>query len=71
MSSELETGLEAYPELNQEEDATFGPNDDKPATSEARDWTISTLNDKYNKGQIIISTGICLDQETRTCSTFN
>jgi len=52
MSSEPETGFEAYPELEQEVEATTTNGDDRPASSKPTDWTISALREKYERNQI-------------------
>ena len=50
----LETPAPAYPELDPEiQTETDEPQaDDKPVTTEAKDWTVSVLDNKYNRGQI-------------------
>ncbi len=52
MSYELETGLEGYPELDAETEELAVDGDDRPVISQPFDWTISTLRDKYERGQI-------------------
>jgi hypothetical protein len=53
MNAELETGFEDYPELEQEaESAASTSGDDKPVSSTPFDWTISSLREKYDRGQI-------------------
>jgi hypothetical protein len=52
MAYELETGLEEYPELDAEAEELAVDNDDRPVSSQPFDWTISTLREKYERGQI-------------------
>ncbi len=52
MAYELETGLEEYPELDAEAEELGVDNDDRPVSSQPFDWTISTLREKYERGQI-------------------
>lgn len=52
MSYESGTGFEEYPELESEEEGTTNERDDRPVLSQPFDWTISTLRDKYERGQI-------------------
>jgi len=52
MSSKLETRLEEYPELDTEIEELPDEGDDQPVISQPYDWTVSSLRDKYEKGQI-------------------
>lgn len=52
MSYKLETRLEEYPELDNEIEELPVDGDDQPVISQPYDWTISSLRDKYEKGQI-------------------
>ncbi len=52
MSYKLETGLEEYPELDAETEDLVVDGDDRPVSSQPFDWTISTLREKYERGQI-------------------
>ena len=52
MSYEIETGLEAYPELDAETEELVVDGDDRQVSSQPFDWTISTLREKYERGQI-------------------
>ncbi len=52
MSYELETGLEEYPELDAETEELAVEGNDSPISSQPFDWTISTLREKYERGQI-------------------
>lgn len=52
MSDEVETDLEKYPELEPEAEYVTAEEDDRPVSSQPYDWTISTLRDKYERGQI-------------------
>jgi hypothetical protein len=52
MSYQLETGLEGYPELDTETDELVVDSDDRPVSSQPYDWTISTLREKFERGQI-------------------
>jgi hypothetical protein len=52
MVYELETGLEEYPELDAEAEELVVDSDDRPVSSQPFDWTISTLREKYERGQI-------------------
>jgi len=52
MIYELETRLEGYPELDAEIEELPIDGDDQPVISQPYDWTISSLRDKYEKGQI-------------------
>ena len=54
MSSELETGLEAYAELESEVEPAPATEDDTPVYSQPSDWTISTLRDQYDNGWLIL-----------------
>jgi len=48
-----ETDILGYPELEPEVDAIDAEGtDDRPVSSQPYDWTISTLRDKYDKGQV-------------------
>ena len=48
-----ETDILGYPELESEAEAEEAENSDaRPVTSQPNDWNISTLRDKYEKGQI-------------------
>jgi hypothetical protein len=45
--------IEGYPELEPDEDAEESQNSDaRPISSQPNDWNISTLRDKYEKGQV-------------------
>jgi hypothetical protein len=46
-----DTGMEAYPELISD-DNDIGLHDPRPVVSQPNDWTISSLRDKYERGQI-------------------
>jgi hypothetical protein len=52
MIYELETRLEGYPELDTEIEELPVEGDDQPVISQPYDWTVSSLRDKYEKGQI-------------------
>ena len=52
MAYELETGLEEYPELDAEAEELAVDSDDRAVSSQPFDWTISTLREKYERGQI-------------------
>ena len=52
MSYKLETRVEEYPELDTEIEELPDEGDDQPVISQPYDWTISSLRDKYEKGQI-------------------
>ncbi len=52
MSYKPETGLEEYPELDAETEDLVVDGDDRPVSSQPFDWTISTLREKYERGQI-------------------
>jgi Protein of unknown function DUF262/HNH endonuclease len=52
MSYQLATGLEEYPELDAETEELVVDSDDHPVSSQPFDWTISTLREKYERGQI-------------------
>lgn len=52
MSYELATGLEGYPELDAETEEIVGDADNRPVSSQPFDWTISTLREKFERGQI-------------------
>lgn len=45
---------EEYPELDQEAEEDTAPGDERPVASTPRDWTISALREKYERGQIIL-----------------
>jgi 5-methylcytosine-specific restriction endonuclease McrA len=48
-----ETDITGYPELEPEAEGVSTENtDDRPVLSQPYDWTISTLRDKYEKGQV-------------------
>jgi len=48
-----ETEIAGYPELDPEADSTSTEaHDDRPVSSQPYDWTISTLRDKYERGQV-------------------
>ncbi|MFA4845973.1 MAG: DUF262 domain-containing protein, partial [Patescibacteria group bacterium] len=50
MASEFET--EKYAELEPEVEEPTSDSDARPVSSQPHDWTISTLRDKYERGQI-------------------
>ncbi len=53
MSDVHETDILGYPELEPEAEGIDGEGaDDRPVSSQPYDWTISTLRDKYDKGQV-------------------
>lgn len=52
MANELETGFEGHPELDAETEDLVVNGDDRPITSQPSDWTISTLREKHERGQI-------------------
>ena len=52
MAYQLETGLEEYPELDAEAEELTVDSDDRAVSSQPFDWTISTLREKYERGQI-------------------
>lgn len=52
MSYKLETRLEEYPELDTEIEEIPVEGDDQSVISQPYDWTVSSLRDKYEKGQI-------------------
>jgi Protein of unknown function DUF262 len=52
MSYKLETLLEEYPELDNEIEEPPIDGDEQPVISQPYDWTVSSLRDKYEKGQI-------------------
>jgi hypothetical protein len=48
-----ETDIEGYPELGPEAEGVASENaDDRPVSSQPYDWTISTLRDRYERGQV-------------------
>lgn len=52
MSYEIETRPEEYPELESETEDLVVEGDDRPVSSQTADWTISSLRDKFERGQI-------------------
>lgn len=53
MVYEYQIGATAYPEMGTEEEEESVINDDaRPVLSQPFDWTISSLRDKYERGQI-------------------
>ncbi len=46
------TEHEIYPELESETEAPVASDDDKPVSTNSKDWTVSVLCDKYKKGKI-------------------
>jgi hypothetical protein len=53
MSAVCDTDIEGYPELEPEAEGVATDNaDDRPVSSQPYDWTISTLRDKYERGQV-------------------
>ena len=50
---DLQTGFESYKELESDtEEMIVAEPDDRPVSSQPFDWTISTLRDKHERGQI-------------------
>ena len=52
MTDQLWTGYEEHAELDSEAEPTQVEADDRPVSCQSSDWTISTLRDKYERGQI-------------------
>lgn len=52
MVYEYKIGATTYPELDTEAEELVTDGDVRPVSSQPSDWTISTLRDKYEKGQI-------------------
>jgi hypothetical protein len=52
MSYEFEIKPEAYPEMEEETEDLVVEGDDRPVSSQTADWTISSLRDKFERGQI-------------------
>ncbi len=52
MVYEYKIGTEYHPELDEEPEELVTESDARPVVSQPFDWTISTLRDKYEKGQI-------------------
>lgn len=52
MSYEIETRPEEYSELESETEDLVVEGDDRTVSSQTADWTISSLRDKYERGQI-------------------
>lgn len=52
MSYKIETVSEVYPELEDEAEELVADGDDRPVSSQTADWTISSLREKYERGQI-------------------
>jgi hypothetical protein len=52
MSDEIKLGLEQYAELESEAEPPPEERDYRPVSCTSSDWTISTLRDKYERGQI-------------------
>ncbi len=51
MTTEIGTHVQLYPELDPEVEAP-PVDDDNPVSTEAADWTVSSLHDKYKRGRI-------------------
>ena len=52
MVYEYRIGVAEHPELDAEVEEVVTEGDARPVLSQPFDWTISTLRDKYEKGQI-------------------
>lgn len=52
MDDKIEVDFEEYPELESESEDMVVEEDDRPVSSQPYDWTISTLREKYERGQI-------------------
>ena len=52
MSDKIDTDFEQYPELEAEAENVVVEENDRPVSSQPYDWTISTLREKFDRGQI-------------------
>src|SRR5689334_14081874 len=52
MDNSAEMNFNEYPELEPESEYITTEEDDRPVSSQPYDWTISTLREKYERGQI-------------------